>query len=152
MKSISRPAPYELQAEHYPFVTEVSPRFGDLDLNTHVNNVAVAGLFEEGRLKFALHYRKTPFKGLVEGEEKALVVSSLINYLSEVYYPDPVNIHAGIVDVGRSSFTQACLMTQNGQPVAYSKVTLVRVENGQSKALSDTLRQSLSELIITWPE
>jgi len=90
VNSVSRPAPCELETDHYPFVTDVLPRFSDLDINAHVNNVSIANLFEEGRLKFSLHYRKVTFNGLVECEEKILIVSSLISYIGEVFYPDPV--------------------------------------------------------------
>lgn len=151
MNSVLRPAPCELETDHYPFVTDVLLRFSDLDINAHVNNVSIANLFEEGRLKFALHYRKVTFNGLVECEEKVLIVSSLISYIGEVFYPDPVKEYLGIADIGSSSFTQTCLMTQYGRPVAHSRVTLVRAEGGQSKPLSDALRQSLSKLKVTWP-
>ena len=152
MNSASRPTPSELQADHYPFVTDAAHRFGDMDIYAHVNNVSIARLFEEGRLKFALHYRKIPFNKLAGSEEKILVASSLINYIGEVFYPDPVKVYMGVVDIGSSSYTISCLMTQSGHPVAHSRCTMVRVEEGQSKPLSNALRQSLSELKVIWPE
>ena len=37
---------------NYPFQIEVATRFQDLDTLKHINNVAIAGLYEESRLQF----------------------------------------------------------------------------------------------------
>ena len=143
MKNNLRPFREELQPGYYPFSTAVQLRFGDIDVNSHVNNVSVARLFEEGRLKFALCYRNTEYENMSASDEKLVVASSLINYIGEVFYPEPVRIYLGVAEVGANSFTQSCLMLQKGSPVAHSRVSLVRVGGGQSKPLSEILRKSL---------
>ncbi len=97
---MAKPEPYRLDPSIYPFRTEITPRFGDLDVNRHINNVAFARYFEEGRVRFQMERR-----GEIDfPAARGLLVSVGIEYLAEGGYPDPVTVCAGFGDIGRSSW------------------------------------------------
>jgi acyl-CoA thioester hydrolase len=87
----------------YPFAAAVETRFQDLDPLGHINNVAMAALFEQGRVRFnrdmlkELHSRGAG--------ERWLIAKVDINYLAEGHFPAPVQVCTGIGRVGSSSWT-----------------------------------------------
>jgi acyl-CoA thioester hydrolase len=49
---MARPESWQLNPDSYPFSHLTETRFADMDLLGHINNVAMAGLFEHGRGMF----------------------------------------------------------------------------------------------------
>ena len=47
-----RPQAWQLNPASYPFSHRTETRFADMDVLGHINNVAMAGLFEHGRGMF----------------------------------------------------------------------------------------------------
>ncbi len=118
---MSRPDPWRLDAATYPFTAAIPTRWADLDLLGHINNVSMAGLFEEGRGRFNrsldLH-RRTP-------DVRWLIAAVSLNYLAEAHHPHDVTVASGIGHVGRRSWTILSGAFQNGQCVATCDTTLV---------------------------
>lgn len=144
-----RPQPYELDVQNYPFSIEIPTRFGDIDTLRHINNVAIAQLFEEARVRFGLHSQNKPFGKM--GEFGRLVtVSSVINYLGEVFYPDPVTLAVGVDHIGTTSHILSCLMLQYDKAVAHSRTTLVlSSEQGQATSIPEQFKAILREYSIS---
>src|SRR4051812_45343941 len=84
----------------FPFSCELPTRFTDLDVQGHVNNVAMAGIVQEGRARFSY---AQDFAGFMKGRSLA-VVSLTIEFAAEAKYPDPVELSVGVLDVGRTSY------------------------------------------------
>lgn len=142
-----RPEQFELNIENYPFSIEISTRYADVDSLNHINNVAIAEMFEESRVRFGIHYKQTSFDGK-PGVARLLNVSTLFSYLREVYYPAPVTIGVGVTHIGSSSHTLSCLMLQDNRPVAHARTILVRAEEGKSLPLPETLAEQLRNQLI----
>lgn len=110
-----------LQVERYPFSCTIEPRFGDLDVNLHINNVAMAGMLEDGRVRFYRAASGEPdFHGL-----STMIASISIEYMGETHYPDPITIHAAIENLGRTSQQIVQIVTQNGKPVVFARTVVV---------------------------
>lgn len=124
---------------------EIATRFDDLDVQGHVNNVAVAVLFQEARGKFN--------KGHVAaclGNGRGLVVGSLhIDYAGTMHYPDPVEIETGVLEIGRTSYTLGQVARQRGRIAAFAEVILVVTENGRAASMPDEIRTVLEEALIS---
>lgn len=137
---MAKPDPALLDPARYPFTCTIEPRFGDLDVNLHINNAAMAGLIEEGRVRFHLGigYREL----LVD--RTSLVASLQIDYLGEANYPDAIALHCAIESVGRTSHRVASLVTQNVRPIAFARTTLVTLGRGEPIALPADFRQALA--------
>ncbi|WP_334183233.1 acyl-CoA thioesterase [Novosphingobium sp.] len=120
---MARPDPALLDPARYPFSCEIEPRFSDLDLNRHINNVAMAGMLEDGRVRF---YRaaagEDEFQGLA-----TMVASISIEYFGETHYPETLTVHGAIEQLGRTSQQVVQIVTQGGKPVVFARTVIVMV-------------------------
>lgn len=121
-----RPDPALLDVTRYPFRHVLNPRFADLDVNHHLNNVAIVGLMQEARVR--LHEK---YAGLPDSRPFALIVANLsIDYLSDGTYPAAIEVFGGIAAIGRTSHTIEQLMLQEGRAVALLRTVMVRTDRG----------------------
>jgi acyl-CoA thioester hydrolase len=97
--------PVRTVREAYPFRLDVRTRFGDLDPNRHVNNVALAGWYLDGLAELHLDVLGYPTGGPLDG----LSPSSLrVDYLDEVRYPGIYQLRVGVLDLDDASVRYAC--------------------------------------------
>ncbi|KQM21815.1 acyl-CoA thioesterase [Novosphingobium sp. Leaf2] len=116
-----------LDLARYPFSATIESRFGDMDINRHINNVALAAYLEDARVRF---YEQTGFGGWSDGLA-TMIVSLAVEYLSEGQYPDPFTVFCAIEDLGRSSHRLVQLIVQDGRIIAFARSVLVAVgDNG----------------------
>ncbi|MBT0668877.1 acyl-CoA thioesterase [Novosphingobium profundi] len=127
---MAKPDPRLLDAARYPFHCEIAPRFADLDLNHHVNNVAIAAYVEDARVRF---YRASGLRAQFAGLS-TMVVSLNIEYLRETDYPAPVSVYCALERLGTTSMTMVHVLTQDGAAVAFSRCVTVAV-NGEGKTV-----------------
>ena len=139
-----RPAPEALDPARYPFSTEVDLRFGDMDVNRHVNNVAFSQLVEEGRVRF---HRASGFHTAVH-RLNSMVASMGIEYVGQAYYPGTVAIHAGAVRLGTSSYDLDLLLMQDGRPAAFARSTMVCMKEGKPCPLPEVFRASVKDWMV----
>lgn len=118
-----KPDPALLDARRYPFSCPIEPRFGDLDVNNHINNVAIAGFFADCRVRFhiASGYQES-LDGLA-----SMIASIAIEYLGEGAYPDPLQAHCAVEEVGRTSHRLVQLVTQGDRVIAFARCIMVAV-------------------------
>jgi acyl-CoA thioester hydrolase len=119
-----KPDPALLDPARYPFHCDIYPRFGDLDLNQHLNNVALAGILEEGRVHF---HRASKYEDAVAGIT-SMAASFAVDYLGQAHYPDPLVIYTAVIAIGRTSHTLGQIAMQQGRLIAYAQTVLVCVE------------------------
>ena len=133
--------PARLDAANYPYATSVETRFQDLDPLGHINNVAMAALFENGRVRFnreLLLERKRRVVG-----ERWLIARGEVNYLAEGHFPDPITVTSGIGRIGTSSWDIVSAAYQNGKCIGLCDTVIVSTDEGGSKPLSDEFRAEL---------
>ncbi|MET0371628.1 MAG: thioesterase family protein [Sphingobium sp.] len=131
--------PALLDPARYPFHHIISTRFADVDPNRHINNVALVAAFEDARYRFdvAQHFHETM------GGFRVLIAANHIDYVGEAHYPAPLDMHVGVLEVGRSSWQLACLASQGGRACAFAKATLVGTRDGTPSPLPDGFRTAL---------
>jgi acyl-CoA thioester hydrolase len=142
-----RIAPSLLDIARYPYVHEVATRFADVDPNWHINNVAMAAGFEDARARFnraiGLH--------AVLGELRFMIVSAYYDYLAEARYPDPIAVHVGIAEIGRTSWTMSQVAMQGGRACGYCRSTLVVVGPEGPTPLLSQMREQLCGHMLRLP-
>lgn len=138
---MARPDPLLLDPDRYPIRYEITTRFQDLDPNSHINNVAMASYLEEARVRFHGSLRPGEFQN--PGDGRTMIASLNIEYLAEAFYPAPIAVHVGILVTGRSSWTAASIVVQDGRVAAFSKAVLVNLADGRPAPLPDPFRQAL---------
>lgn len=130
---MARPDPALLDPARYRFSCDVPTRFGDLDINMHVNNAALVMIIEESRVRF---HAACGF-ALNRQDWSAMVASTAIEYLAQTHYPQPVTVHGALLSLGRTSFSLAQLACQADGPVAYCQTVMVCVRDGASCPLPE---------------
>lgn len=136
-----KPAPYRLEPANYPWSIAITTRFGDLDVNNHLNNVAIARLFEDARVRFQFEERRSLSSPGVRG----LIVSVGIEYLAEAHFPDPVTVCAGFGEPGRSSWPILLAAFQHGRCFATCDSVLVLRDGNGPAPIEDEWRKYLEE-------
>lgn len=141
---MAKPEAWQTDIASYPYMHSTETRFADLDQLGHINNVAMAGLFEHGRGLFThsigLHH-------FAPGN-RWLIVRVEINYLAESYFPEHVKIASGILRIGTSSWEVASAAFQSGKCVATCHTTTVMTNKDGSSPISEELRKTLEGLRI----
>jgi acyl-CoA thioester hydrolase len=95
-----KPEPFRLHRAAYPFFRTVPARFGDMDEEGHLNNVALAGFYEEARVSFLRHHLQSK-----DGLDFRFVIANMnISYLAEAHYPGDYDIGVGVSRIGNASF------------------------------------------------
>jgi acyl-CoA thioester hydrolase len=143
---MTKPAPYLLQPETYPFRTMIQTRYADLDANNHLNNVAIAALFEEGRMRLSMGFydaRVSP--------SGAVVAAANYSYVREGVYGVDVEMAAGIAKIGNTSWIIHAAAFQNGAAIATCHSTTVHIANGAPAPLPEAWRDQLARYLITAP-
>jgi acyl-CoA thioester hydrolase len=97
--------PSRLVRENYPFRYDVRTRFGDLDTNRHVNNVALAGWYLDGLAELHTDVLGYPVGGPLDGLEPS---SLHVEYLAEVRFPGIYQLRVGLVDIDDTQARYAC--------------------------------------------
>jgi acyl-CoA thioester hydrolase len=141
---MAKPDPALLDPARYPFHCEIATRFGDLDVNLHVNNVAMAGILEDARVRF---HAASGYHAAIAGAT-AMVASFSIEYLGQGFHPDPLEVYVAPRRIGNTSYVLAQLVRQNGATVAYSEVVLVVVRDDRPILVPDQFRESVQPWLL----
>ncbi|MCT2401286.1 acyl-CoA thioesterase [Novosphingobium mangrovi (ex Huang et al. 2023)] len=135
---MAKPDPALLDPARYPFTCTTEPRFGDLDVNMHINNVAMACLLEDARVRF---HRACGYRDLLVGKA-SMVASVAIEYIGEASYPECVQIACAMEHIGRTSHRLVQVVTQGGKPLVFARTVLVTVDPEGPSPLPDTFAAS----------
>ncbi len=139
---MAKPESWRLNPASYPFSVATQTRFQDMDILGHLNNVAFAALFENGRVRFN---RAMDERAIRQTGERWLVASVAINYLREGSFPEDVEIASGIGHIGNSSWVIEQAMFQHGHCIATSDTVIVYVNADGARPLSDAFRAELGQ-------
>ena len=135
------------QLTSYPFTFDIITRYGDVDRNDHINNVAVAQLYEELRVRFSHHAREGGSAELANWT-RMVVGEVRISYLREMHYPGIVTGGIGIQRIGNASYQLGCALFQNNQCASVAEVVLVCFSEGRSQPIPDAVRARLNDWLI----
>ncbi|MBP6031586.1 MAG: acyl-CoA thioesterase [Sphingobium sp.] len=118
---MAKPEPWRLQAENYPISKAIPSRFADLDPLGHINNVAMAGIFETARIHFHHLLGRHP----ADMGVRWLVAAVDLRYVAEAHFPYEVTVGSGIGHIGNSSWTLYSGAFQQGECVATCDTVMV---------------------------
>ena len=139
-----RPDPTLLDPARYPFRCEIGTRFSDLDINMHVNNVALVEFLQEARVRF---HGEGRFNGTLP-RSPMVIASFAVEYIGEGLYGTPLTGHVGVLRLGRTSHTIAALLTQGDNVIAFARSVLVCMENKQPVPAETAFRHMLQSNMV----
>lgn len=136
-----KPDPALLDPARYPFHCSIETRFGDLDVNQHINNVSLVGLLEEGRVRY---HRATDTNRAMVGAVP-MVVSLNVEFLGQSFFPDPIEIRVAASHLGRTSYTLSQLVSQGDRTIAHAQAVMVCMNERGPVELPPDLRGKLQD-------
>ncbi len=128
----------------YPWSHVLETRFSDMDVNRHLNNVAVAQLYEETRVRFNWGLRSAH----PELKPRYLVGRVEIDYLGEGLYPQPVTAAYGLASIGNTSFRAAMGLFQQDRCIGLCDTVMVHRGADGPAPLPEPLRAVLGEWLL----
>ena len=135
--------------ENYPFQIDIPTRFQDLDTLKHINNVAIAGLYEESRLQFHREVFRELRKSLKNKDQYRTVLADIhINYLQEAHYPYHITVGVGVGHVGNTSYSLHGCMFQKGICIGLSEAVIVFSQPGKTMPIPDSVRTVLKQNLV----
>lgn len=137
------PDPARRHAAAYPFVREIPARFGDMDLQMHLNNVAIASYYEDARATMNMRLfgadlfaRKRDFR--------FVVLESRIRYLHEAPYPGTYRVGVAVTRIGTSSCVYGMGLFIDDVCVGLCDTILVNMTDAGPTAIPDDRRARLA--------
>ncbi|MGI9164699.1 MAG: acyl-CoA thioesterase, partial [Mycobacterium sp.] len=122
----ARPDPMRLRLESYPIVDEIAARFGDMDLNAHLNNLALEALHENARATMNRRLLPGAYDGA--GRRLRLVTSqNAVHFLAEAHWPSMIQTGAGVGSVGRTSYVASTGLFVGGACIGVCDTVLVLI-------------------------
>lgn len=145
-----KPPAWRLERGVYAFATEIQTRYRDEDMLRHVNNMAIAGYYDEARNRFS----QAIFKAAGDLTGTRLVnVENTVNFLAEVYHPDTVTVGSGILSLSTSAYVIGQALFQKGHCVGTCSTVFVRASRSRGTSpLPDNLRAALEGFRLLTPD
>ncbi len=131
--------------DSFPFWSTEKVRFGDLDRQNHVNNLAVCSYIECGRVEF----REREFPEFARDQSISwLVVNFEIAFKAVIGYPGTVDIGTGVLKIGNSSYVLGHGAFSGDLCIATAKTITVFGDRATEKGrpIPDALRAHLERL------
>lgn len=125
----------------------LQPRFSETDALGHVNNTVLPVWFEESRSPiFELFC-----PGMAVDDWHLIIAKIDVDFLAEIFYGKPVEVHTFMNKVGNSSMVVGHEAWQEGKMVAKGNAILVHFDHNAktSKPIPDDVREVLQQHLKT---
>ena len=132
-----KPEPLRLSRQAYPYFRRVIARFSDMDAERHLNNVALASFYEDGRVSFL-----RDMKALAP-DMRFVIAHISISYLAEAHYPGDYEVGLGATRFGTKSFDIGCGLFIGDKCVGVCDTTQVTIGATGTIPLPMALEQAL---------
>lgn len=135
--------------ENYPLRYEARALYSDVDANRHVNNVAYARWFEEGRAQ--LNEQVAGPDALLNPPPgvQFLLVSLRLDYLAQVPYPSTVTVASAVGRISGASYVIVHALFHQDRCAALGESVVVRAQDGRPVRLTEAERAALAPLTLT---
>ncbi|MBU2531734.1 MAG: hypothetical protein KKB37_03265 [Alphaproteobacteria bacterium] len=129
----------------YPFFSTEKVRFGDIDRQNHVNNLAICSYIECGRVEM----REVNFPAIERDPATAwLVVNFEVNFRASTGYPGTVDVGTAVLRIGTSSYLLGHGVFAGDRCLATARTTTVFGDRqaGGKREITPELRTELEKL------
>lgn len=113
----------------------------------HINNVAMAGIFETARVHFHHLFGRHP----ADQGVRWMVAAVSLNYVEESHFPHDVLVCSGIGHVGNSSWTLSAAAFQQGECVATCDTVMVTKGPKGGRIIDAEARRVMENYRVTPP-
>jgi acyl-CoA thioester hydrolase len=144
----TRPHPARLVAATYPVQGSVEARYGDMDANGHLNNLALESLHENARA--LLNARVMP--GIYDSSARRIRLVSatnVVHFLKEAHWPNTIGTGIGVGRLGRTSFVASTALFIGEDCISLCDTVLVTLGDDGPTPIPDSARAQLEALTLS---
>jgi acyl-CoA thioester hydrolase len=141
----SRPHPARLIATSYPVRHPIDARYGDMDANGHLNNLALESMHENTRATLNTEI----FPNVYDRASRRLRIvtaSNVVHFLREAHWPATIETAVGIGRVGRTSFVASTALFIDDACISLCDTVLVLLDDDGPTPVPDDAREKLVAL------
>lgn len=143
ISTVPRPHPARLSAASYPVQDQIQARFADMDINGHLNNVAVETLHENTRATL----NRQVFARMYSARSLRIVTSTIVvHYLREAPWPSTLRTAVGVGHIGRTSYVASTALFLDDKCISLCDTVLVLLDDNGPTPIPDDVRTQLAEL------
>ena len=143
----ARPHPSRLRVDCYPVLDEIAARYGDMDANAHLNNLALESLHENARA--TMNARLYPAAYRTGGRPFRLVTSqNAVHFLAEAHWPVTIQTGAGVGRIGRTSYVASTGLFVAGTCIGVCDTVLVLLGDDGPEPIPDEFRAALETVLL----
>ncbi len=136
-----------LRLECYPILDEIAARYGDMDANAHLNNLALESLHENARA--TMNQRLYPEAYRAGSRRLRLVTSqNAVHFLAEAHWPVTIRTGAGVGRIGRTSFIASTGLFVTGACIGICDTVLVMLGDDGPEPIPDEFRAALETVLL----
>ena len=142
------PRTRQVSREEFRFFIPMPTRWGDSDLNGHINNAMFVRYLESGRLDY---YAEVIDKGFDQSSQPGFIMASLqVDYLKQVNHPAQLTIGTRVSSLGNSSFESdgAIFLADHDAPLVISRSVCVWFN--YDKNCSERIPQAARDAVINY--
>ena len=137
-----------LHLDSYPVVDEIAARYGDMDANGHLNNLALESLHENARA--TMNRALLPEAYDVGVRRNRLVTSqNAVHFLVEAHWPATIQTGAGVGRIGRTSYVASTGLFIAGTCIGVCDTVLVALGDDGPVPIPDDLRAALHTVLLS---
>jgi acyl-CoA thioester hydrolase len=147
VSTASRPHPARLTVAAYPVTASIDARYGDMDANGHLNNLALGSMHENARATLQARV----FPDVYHGRQKRLrlvAATNVVHFLREAYWPATIQTAVGIGRIGRTSFIASTALFIDEVCVTLCDTVLVLLDDNGPTPIPDAERATLADLAL----
>ncbi|MCH9668966.1 MAG: acyl-CoA thioesterase [Actinomycetia bacterium] len=144
ISTVPRPHPARTTAASYPVQDRIEARFADMDVNGHLNNVALDALHENTRATL----NRRVFSRMYTGHARSLrIVTStiVVHYLREAPWPATLQSAIGIGHIGRTSYVASTALFLDDACISLCDTVLVLLDDEGPTPIPHDVRAQLAE-------
>ncbi|MGW0163305.1 acyl-CoA thioesterase [Mycobacterium sp. NPDC003323] len=142
-----RPHPSRSSKALYPVTGLAIARFGDVDANGHLNNLALESLHENARAEF----NDRIFPGIYQPAARTIRLvsaSNVVHFLAEVHWPARIETGLGIGRLGRTSYVVSTALFVGQTCVSLCDTVLVILDDNGPTPIPADARTRLTEYLL----
>jgi acyl-CoA thioester hydrolase len=131
----------------YPLIEWKNARWGDMDMNGHLNHLALEAMHEDARAGINEQY--VPGTYDPKADRFRLVASqNVVHFLAEAHWPATIEVGIGIGVIGRSSVVVSSGLFLEDRCISVCDTTLVLVGDAGPVAFSEDNRDVMRKLML----
>ena len=136
-----------LRLASYPVTDRIAARYGDMDANAHLNNLALEALHENARASMNRDLFPEAYRA---GERRLRLVTSqnTVHFLAEAHWPALIDTGAGVGRIGRTSYVASTGLFIDDKCIGVCDTVLVLVGDDGPAPIPEEFRAALQTVLL----